>query len=114
MRISDWSSVVCSSDLEFLVSDGFFNDGPYPHRDDDTRMLKDVGAKFVGRAIYSWNVPEHFNNPEFLGKAEDRILDSHALDPDIIFKAAIFETVSTKVRSEERRVGKGLVFKIRT
>src|SRR3546814_6007906 len=39
---------------EFLVSDGFFNDGPYPHRDDDTRMLKDVGAKFVGRAIYSW------------------------------------------------------------
>src|SRR3546814_613137 len=82
---------------EFLVSDGFFNAGPYPHRDDDTRMLKDVGAKFVGRDIYSWNVPEPFNNPEFLGQAEARILEMQAFDPDIIFQAAIFEIVSTKV-----------------
>src|SRR5690554_4790382 len=47
---------------EFLTSEGFFNDGPYLHRQDDVRMLKNIGAKFIGRAIYSWNVPENFNN----------------------------------------------------
>lgn len=82
---------------EFLVSEGFFNDGPYPYREDDVRMLKNVGAKFIGRAIYSWNVPEHFNNPDFLGKAKARVEEMHAFDPEIVFQASIFEIVSTKV-----------------
>src|SRR3546814_13269470 len=41
-----------------LVSDGFFTDGPYLHRDDDTRMMQYAVAKFVGRAIYSCTIPQ--------------------------------------------------------
>lgn len=84
---------------EFLVSEGFYNDGVYPYQEDDTRLLKNIGAKFVGRAIYSWNVPEHFNRPEFLGQAVERIDQMHEFDPDIVFQAAIFEIVSTKVNT---------------
>lgn len=26
----------------------------YPYHDDDMRMVKNIGAKFIGRAIYRW------------------------------------------------------------
>lgn len=84
---------------EFLASEGFHNDGVYPYKDDDTRMMKNIGAKFIGRAIYSWNVPEHFNNPDFLGNAAAKIAEMHEFDADIVFQAAIFEMVSTKVNT---------------
>lgn len=84
---------------EFLTSEGFYNDGIYPYKDDDTRMLKNTGAKFIGRSIYSWNVPEFFNNQAFLGNAELKIEEMHQDDPDLIFQAAIFEIVSTKVNT---------------
>ncbi len=84
---------------EFLVSEGFYNDGAYPDKEDDTRMLENTGAKFIGRAFYSWDVPEYFNNPEFLGNAKSKIEEMHTFDPDIIFQGAIFEIVSTKVNT---------------
>jgi hypothetical protein len=82
---------------EFLSSEPFYNDGVYPDPDDDTRMLLNVGAKFIGRSIYSWNFPEHFNYPDFLGNAKTKIDELHRIDPEIVFQAAIFEIVSTKV-----------------
>jgi hypothetical protein len=84
---------------EFLNSDGFYNDFPlaYEDKDDDTRMLLNVGAKFIGRAIYSWNIPEMFNNTDFWKKAKAKIDEMHAQDADLVFQAAIFELVSTKV-----------------
>ena len=82
---------------EFLSSEPFYNDGVYPDPDDDTRMLLNIGAKFIGRSIYSWNFPEHFNSPDFLGNAKAKIEELHRIDPEIVFQAAIFEIVSTKV-----------------
>src|SRR5690625_2850941 len=58
---------------EFLVTDNFFNDGEYSYQEDDSRMLKNIGAKFIGRAIYSWNVPENFNDRALLDNAADKI-----------------------------------------
>jgi hypothetical protein len=66
-------------------------------KDDDTRMLKNIGAKFIGRSIYSWDTPQNFINPTFLDNAEQKIREMHQYDPDIVFQAAIFEIVSTKV-----------------
>ncbi|MFB2121647.1 hypothetical protein [Parapedobacter sp. 2B3] len=82
---------------EYLNSEGFYNDGPYPYKADDFRMLKEVGAKFIGRAIYSWDIPEAFANPAFLGNAKARAEEVHAYDPEVIFQACLFEIVSTKV-----------------
>ena len=84
---------------EFLTSEGFYNDGIYRYKEDDIRMLKNIGAKFIGRSIYSWDTPQNFNNPAFLANAERIIREMHRDDPDIIFQAAIFEIVSTKVNS---------------
>ena len=82
---------------EFLTSPPFYNDGDYPDAEDDVRMLLNTGAKFIGRAIYSWNFPEHFNDPDFLGNAKKKVEEMHQKDPDLLFQAAIFEIVSTKV-----------------
>jgi hypothetical protein len=82
---------------EFLSSDGFYNDGPYPNPEDDERMLLNIGAKFVGRSLYSWAFETHFNNPQWLLNAKAKVDRMHQKDPDIIFQAAIFEIVTTKV-----------------
>lgn len=82
---------------EYLNSEGFYNDGPYPYKADDFRMLKELGAKFIGRAIYSWDIPEAFANPAFLGNAKERVEEVHAYDSEVIFQACLFEIVSTKV-----------------
>src|SRR3546814_6259190 len=37
---------------EFANSKGFYSDGPYPYKDDDIRMFKNIGAKFIGRYLY--------------------------------------------------------------
>ncbi len=50
---------------EFLASDGYYNDGPYPYKDDDIRMLRNMHVKFVGRAVYSWGKEEIFLSPAF-------------------------------------------------
>src|SRR5690606_31862189 len=82
---------------EYLNSEGFYNDGPNPHKADDFRMLKEVGAKFIGRSIYSWDIPEEFSKPTFLGNAKEKVEEMHAYDPEVIFQACLFEIVSTKV-----------------
>jgi len=82
---------------EYLNTEGFYNDGPNPYKEDDFRMLKEIGAKFIGRAIYSWDIPEAFADPAFLVNAEERVEQMHAYDPEVIFQACLFEIVSTKV-----------------
>jgi len=82
---------------EYLTDYRFISDVNYGDRSDDTRMLQSIGAKFIGRAIYQWNRPEIFNDPDFLMEAQKRIEVYHAVDSDVVFQAAIFEIVSTKV-----------------
>ena len=71
----------------------------FPFRVDDIRMLQNIGAKFVGRAIYRWSEESKFNDPAFLGYAKHLIDLMHAFDPEIIFQACIFESVSNDVNN---------------
>lgn len=82
---------------EVIASEGCYNDGPYPNKDDDFRMLKNIGAKFIGRSIYSWGKENFYLMPSFWANAKAAIDDYHAYDSTAVFQAAIFEIVTGKV-----------------
>ena len=82
---------------EFLAVDPYTNDGPYPYKEDDVRLIKNTGAKFIGRAIYRWGREEVLIIPEYLKQARKLVEAVHAYDKDIIFQAALFEIVTRSV-----------------
>lgn len=63
--------------------------------DDNLRMIKNIGAKFIGRAVCQWggegSMLKNFETEKTL------ILRVHAIDPDIILQACIFEIVTEQV-----------------
>lgn len=63
--------------------------------EDNVRMLTNVGAKFVGRAIYRWGGEDRL--PAVLEKAKPRVQQIHDADPEIVLQAAIFEVLSKGV-----------------
>lgn len=65
--------------------------------DDDLRMLKNIGAKFVGRAIYLWGGEARIADPKFLEQGRDMVRRLHQIDPDIVVQAAVFEIVTEQV-----------------
>ena len=84
---------------EFLTVDPFGIDGPYPNKDDDIRLIKNTGVKFVGRAIYRWGREHELNGPAFLDNAKLLMQKVHADDPDVIFQACLFEIVTQNVNA---------------
>jgi hypothetical protein len=82
---------------EFLAVDPYGNDGPYPYKEDDVRLIHNIGAKFIGRAIYRWGNEATLTKPDFLAKAGDLISKVHHDDPEVIFQAAVFESVTAQV-----------------
>ncbi|TKB96398.1 hypothetical protein FA046_14465 [Pedobacter cryophilus] len=82
---------------EFLTVNPFCNDGLQSDKSDDIRLIKNIDAKFIGRAIYRWGDEHAFNSPEFLGQAARLIKDVHRNDSEVIFQAAIFENVTHEV-----------------
>lgn len=66
---------------------------------DDIRMIKNTGAKFIGRAIFRWENEHILNDPGFWTKAQSIIQELHAYDPDIIFQACLFEAISEDVNT---------------
>jgi hypothetical protein len=63
--------------------------------DDNIRMLKNMGAKFIGRSLCLWGGEASvLNNFERARKQAPMV---HAVDPDIILQACIFEIVTTQV-----------------
>jgi hypothetical protein len=63
--------------------------------DDNIRMLKQTGAKFIGRALCLWaNEANLMSNLERARRQVPRVL---AADPDIVLQACIFEIVTTQV-----------------
>src|SRR3546814_6670780 len=91
MRISDWSSDVCSSDLEFLDSDEFVVL--------DTTTTPELEAEGLARDVI--RAVQDARRSAGLD-VSDRI------DLRLTFQSA---TEADAVRSEERRVGKGWVLK---
>jgi hypothetical protein len=70
----------------------------FPYREDDIRMLQNIGAKFIGRAIYRWSEESKLGDPAFLdyAKKNERM---HAHDLEIIFQGCLFEHVSGDVNN---------------
>jgi pimeloyl-ACP methyl ester carboxylesterase len=63
--------------------------------DDNIRMLKDTGAKLIGRSLCLWGgEAELLSNLE---RARQQVPKLHAADPEMILQACIFEIVTTQV-----------------
>jgi len=62
---------------------------------DNIRMLKSTGAKFIGRALCLW--AGEANLMSNLDRAKQQLPKVHAADPDMILQACIFEIVTTQV-----------------
>ena len=62
---------------------------------DNIRMLRYVGAKYIGRSICLWgNEANLLSNFE---RAKQQLPQVHAADPEMILEACIFEIVTTEV-----------------
>jgi len=91
--------------LDRAVTAGYFlvpgtpENYEFPYREDDIRMLENIGAKFIGRAIYRWAEESKLNDPVFLNYAQRLIDRMHDFDPEIIFQGCLFEHVSTDVNN---------------
>jgi hypothetical protein len=66
---------------------------------EDTRMLLNIGAKFIGRSIGVWSNFEILNRPDVWTKAKAKIEKMHEQDADMIFQAGIFEIVMDKINA---------------
>lgn len=58
--------------------------------EDDLRMFRNEGAKFIGRAAFAWaetNEEEHFR------VAKERAARAHEVDPEFILQACVFECI---------------------
>ena len=86
-----------SATMGYFLVHGTPEDYQFPYREDDVRMIKNIGIKFVGRAIYRWGQESWFNDPEYLGYAQRMIERVHAIDPEIIFQGCLFESISHDV-----------------
>ncbi|MDR3251869.1 MAG: hypothetical protein LBT42_09450 [Tannerella sp.] len=71
----------------------------FPYREDDIRMLQNIGAKFIGRSVYRWSEESKLGDPAFLEYAKRLIDRMHEYDPEIIFQGCLFEHVSADVNN---------------
>ncbi|HEX2747670.1 MAG TPA: hypothetical protein VHM91_06710, partial [Verrucomicrobiales bacterium] len=64
--------------------------------EDNVRMLKTCGARFIGRAVYNWGREEGGESalPARLPAIKEMSAKVHAADPEIILQACVFEIVS--------------------
>jgi alpha-galactosidase len=64
--------------------------------DDNIRMLINMGAKYAGRALYVWGSESRL--PDMLPMAKEIAQKIHALDPEMILQAGIYEIITTDVQ----------------
>jgi hypothetical protein len=69
----------------------------FPYRDDDVRMIHNLGAKFIGRALYRWGEESKLGEPAFLEYAKKMVDRVHTADPEVVFQGCLFEQVSTDI-----------------
>lgn len=86
---------------EFATPENYYYDGPYPYKEDDVRMILNIGAKFIGRATYMWGAESKIEEPSFLEGVSQMTSRMHDLDSDIILQAAIFEIITSDVNNVE-------------
>ncbi|MHB0999532.1 MAG: hypothetical protein ACYC27_09820 [Armatimonadota bacterium] len=67
-----------------------------PQRDDDIRMMRNIGAKFLGRVAYLWGQPPA--DEEAYWKEVKLVADRlHKDDPERILQACVFEAIYTGI-----------------
>ena len=71
--------------------------GEHPDKDDDIRLVLNIGAKLVGRAMYRWGREDALNNPLYREEAIRVAAKIHESDPDVVFQAFLCETVTQRV-----------------
>ena len=71
----------------------------FPYKDDDIRLIRNIGAKFIGRAIYRWGQESRLNDPAFFAYAKKMVDTVHTFDPEVIFQGCLFEQVSADVNN---------------
>jgi len=69
--------------------------------EDNVRMMTNCGVKFAGRAVYQWGREEGGEPalPQKLERAKRNAARIHAIDPDVILQACVFEIVSRDVEN---------------
>jgi hypothetical protein len=81
----------------FLRRDHLENSWNKGNVDDNYRCIANMGAKFIGRAIWTWgdeiSLFQNINESRLLAER------AHGIDPEMILQAAIFEAVSINVES---------------
>jgi hypothetical protein len=86
-----------------ITMQGFLHEDTYDpvltkaHREDNIRMIRNIGAKFIGRAFCVWG-----NEPvlvDQISKAKPLINRIHTIDPDIILQGTLFECITNRVSS---------------
>ncbi len=71
----------------------------FPYRDDDVRMIHNLGAKLIGRAVYRWGEESKLGDPAFLEYAKNMVDRVHDDDPEVVFQGCLFEHVSTDINN---------------
>jgi hypothetical protein len=71
----------------------------FPYKDDDIRLIRNTGAKFIGRSIYRWGEESRLNDPAFFAYAKKMVDTVHAFDPEVVFQGCLFEQVSADVNN---------------
>jgi len=82
-----------------VTAESSIADSVLPNKEDDYRLIRNIGAKFIGRAIFRWGSEDTLNNPRFLEEAKRIVAQFHKEDPDIVFQACLFEAVTQKVNN---------------
>jgi len=63
--------------------------------DDNIRMIKNTGAKFIGRSFAQWG--KELRLLKSLETLKSDAVKVHAADPDVILEACIFEIITNEV-----------------
>jgi hypothetical protein len=67
----------------------------FTYREDDIRMLQNIEAKFIGRAIYRWSEESKPGDPAFLDYAGNLIKRMHSTGYAKTIATGIFRCVSS-------------------
>ncbi|MEN8156463.1 MAG: hypothetical protein ABFS10_05905 [Bacteroidota bacterium] len=82
---------------EVCTPDRFLQDGQTPLREDDERMLLNLGAKHIGRSAFLWARENYAADPGFFSGIQSNIKRLHQEDSELLFQACIFEVITTSV-----------------
>jgi hypothetical protein len=97
-RAYDFDGTISREVLENYLSRAITVEGLVNDRGDlkdNIRMLKSVGAKYLGRALCLWGAEANFLSN--LDRGREEIPQVLAADPHMIVEACVFETVSPKI-----------------